>query len=204
VKSAERQAALVDHETREFLVRQQTRTVNAFRAHLAEFGTVVPKGNNVVRLLAATGETPEAARPALELLAARLRDTRARIADVTQRVAAAQAEDALARRRAIIPGIGALTASALAATTPGVGVFRSARDHAAWPGAEAAFDRRQGAAGPDLEGREPVSAPAPVPRADQRAPTPEAGQGLAVADATEKPREGRRHRAGQPHGAGGP
>jgi transposase len=135
VKSAERQAALVDHKTREFLVRQQTQTVNAIRAHLAEFGIVMPKGiQNVDRLLTATGETPEAARPALDLLAAQLRDTRARIADLTKRIEAAQAEDALARRLATIPGIGALTASALAATTPEVDAFRSARDYAAWLG----------------------------------------------------------------------
>lgn len=44
VKSAERQGALVDHKTRDFLVRQQTQTVNTMRAHLAEFGIVVAKG----------------------------------------------------------------------------------------------------------------------------------------------------------------
>jgi len=135
VKSAERQAALVDHKTREFLVRQQTQTVNAIRAHLAEFGIVVPKGiQNVGRLQAAAEEVPEAARPALDLLAAQLRDIRTRIAEVTKRIEAAQAEDALARRLATIPGIGALTASALAATTPEVDTFRSARDYAAWLG----------------------------------------------------------------------
>ena len=135
VKSAERQAALVNHKTREFLVRQQTQTVNAIRAHLAEFGIVVPKGiQNVDRLQAAAGNVPEAARSVLELLAAQLRDTCARIVDVTKRIEAAQAEDALAPRLATLPGIGALTASALAATTPEVDAFRSARDYAAWLG----------------------------------------------------------------------
>ncbi len=45
VKSAERQAALLDHKTREFLVRQRTQVINAIRAHLAEFGIVVPKAS---------------------------------------------------------------------------------------------------------------------------------------------------------------
>jgi transposase len=135
VKSAERQAALMDHKTREFLVRQQTQIVNAIRAHLGEFGIVVARGiHNIDRLLRATEEAPEAARPALELLAAQLRDTRDRIAEVTKRIEAAQAEDPLARRLATIPGIGALTASALAAATPEVGAFRSGRDYAAWLG----------------------------------------------------------------------
>lgn len=44
VKSAERQGALIDHKTRDFLVRQQTQLVNTIRAHLAEFGVVVAKG----------------------------------------------------------------------------------------------------------------------------------------------------------------
>ena len=68
VKSANRQAALLDHKTRDFLVRQQTQIVNAIRAHLAEFGIVVAKGiHNVDRLLAAAEEAPDAARPALAL-----------------------------------------------------------------------------------------------------------------------------------------
>lgn len=133
---------------------------------------MVPKRiQNVGRLLNTAEEAPEAARPALALLAAQLRDIRTRIAEVTKRIEARQAEDALARRLATIPSIGALTASALAATKPQVDAFRSARNYAAWLGvrsvtrtdrvpartAEAALDRRQGTAGPDLEGREPVS-----------------------------------------------
>ena len=135
VKSEDTQALLLTHKAREFLVRQQTQIVNAMRAHLGEFGIVVPKGiQNVDRLQAAAGNVPEAARSVLELLAAQLRDTCARIVDVTKRIEAAQAEDALAPRLATLPGIGALTASALAATTPEVDAFRSARDYAAWLG----------------------------------------------------------------------
>jgi transposase len=40
VKSTERQAALLDHKARDFLVRQRTQTANAIRAHLSEFGIV--------------------------------------------------------------------------------------------------------------------------------------------------------------------
>jgi transposase len=35
VKSAERQAALLDHKTRDFLVRQRTQMVNTIRAHIS-------------------------------------------------------------------------------------------------------------------------------------------------------------------------
>lgn len=135
VKSAARQGALVDPKTRDFLVRQQTRLVNTIRAHLAEFGLVYARGiHNADRLLAMTAEAPEAARPALDLLAEQLRETRDRIKAITDRIAAAQKEDLLARRLATIPGIGTLSSSAFAATTPEVGNFRTGRDYAAWLG----------------------------------------------------------------------
>ena len=135
VKSAERQAALLDHKTRDFLVRQRTQLVNTIRAHLSEFGIVVAKGiHNVDRLLAATTELPAAARPAVDPLADQLRETQEKIDEVTARIEAAQKTDPLARRLATVPGIGAITASAIAATTPEVDNFRSARDYAAWLG----------------------------------------------------------------------
>ena len=135
VKSAERQAALLDHKTRDFLIRQRTQLVNTIRAHLSEFGIVVAKGiHNVERLLAAADELPSAARPAVDLLADQLRETQERIEAATSRIAAAQEGDELARRLATIPGVGAVTASAIAVTTPEVDNFRSARDYAAWLG----------------------------------------------------------------------
>ena len=135
VKSVERQAAMLDHKARDFLIRQQTQIVNAIRAHLAEFGIVVAKGiHNVDRLLATAEDAPEAARPALELLGGQLRDLRGRIETVTARIEAAQEGDALARRLATVPGVGPIASSAFAATTPEVGAFRSARDFSAWLG----------------------------------------------------------------------
>src|SRR6056297_173699 len=135
VKSAERQAALLDHKTRDFLVRQRTQLVNTIRAHLPEFGIVVAKGiHNVDRLFETATELPAAARPAVDLLADQLRETQEKIDEVTVRIEAAQKTDPLARRLATVPGVGAITASAIAATTPEVDTFRSARDYAAWLG----------------------------------------------------------------------
>ena len=135
VKSAERQAALLDHKTRDFLIRQRTQLVNTIRAHLSEFGIVVAKGiHNVERLLAAADELPAAARPSVDLLADQLRETQERIDAATARIEAAQEADELARRLATIPGVGAVTASAIAVMTPEVDNFRSARDYAAWLG----------------------------------------------------------------------
>ncbi len=135
VKSTGAQAALLDHKARDFLIRQQTQTVNTIRAHLAEFGIVVAKGiHNVDRLLEAVEQVPEAARPALELLADQLRALHARIETVTARIEAEQKTNPLARRLATIPGLGPIASSAFAVTTPDVAAFRSARDYSAWLG----------------------------------------------------------------------
>ncbi|CAN2536322.1 hypothetical+protein [Methylocapsa aurea] len=45
VKSAEQQATLMLHKTRELLMKQRTMTINALRGHLAEFGIVVAKAS---------------------------------------------------------------------------------------------------------------------------------------------------------------
>jgi transposase len=44
VKSAEQQAAVSLHRTRDLLVRQRTQLVNMIRGLLAEFGIVIPDG----------------------------------------------------------------------------------------------------------------------------------------------------------------
>ena len=135
VKSAERQAALLDHKTRDFLVRQRTQLVNTIRAHLSEFGVVVAKGiHNIERLLTAADQLPATAQAAVEMLAEQLRETQEKIEELTARIESAQKTDPLAKRLATIPGVGAITASAIAATTPEVDNFRSARDYAAWLG----------------------------------------------------------------------
>lgn len=135
VKSAESQATLLLHRTRDFLVRQRIQAVNAIRAHLGEFGIVVARGiHNVERLLAAAATVPEAARPAIDLLARQLRETRAKIAELTAEIEAAQRQDEAARRLATIPGVGVLTSSVIAASSPDVSNFRTARDFAAWLG----------------------------------------------------------------------
>jgi transposase len=131
VKSADRQALLMTHKAREFLVRQQTQTVNAIRAHLGEFGIVVAKGiHNADRLIAACdrADLPVPARKALNLLADQLVDTQRKIEDLTADIHAdAKASDA-AQRLQTIPGIGPITASALVAALPDVSDFRSGRD----------------------------------------------------------------------------
>jgi transposase len=137
VKSAERQALLMTHKAREFLVRQQTQTVNAIRAHLGEFGIVVAKGiHNADRLIAACdrADLPAPARKALNLLADQLVDTQKKIAELTADIHADAKANEAAQRLQTIPGIGPITASALVTTLADVSDFRSGRDLSAWIG----------------------------------------------------------------------
>jgi len=137
VKSEETQALLMIHKAREFLVRQQTQIVNAIRAHLGEFGVVIPKGiQNVGRLIEAcdNANMPAAACKALNLLADQLVDTQKKIADLTADVRADAIANEAAQRLQTIPGIGPITASAMVASLPDVSDFKSARDLSAWLG----------------------------------------------------------------------
>ena len=65
VKSEGKQARGMLFRTRDLLVRQRTQTINALRAHLAEFGVVAPQGPAHVSRLAATLEDPGAGLPEL-------------------------------------------------------------------------------------------------------------------------------------------
>src|SRR5664279_5254224 len=78
IKSAEQQAVLMLHKTREMFVKQRTMSVNALRGHLAEFGIVVAKGiehvDQLLDLARKDAALPEIASQAVELMASRLND----------------------------------------------------------------------------------------------------------------------------------
>src|ERR1700680_3551623 len=51
IKSAEQQGQLMQHRTRDLLIRQRTQIINALRAHLAELGIVAAQGEKGVKEL---------------------------------------------------------------------------------------------------------------------------------------------------------
>src|SRR5438105_12052648 len=51
VKSAEQQGQLMQHRTRDLLMRQRTQVINALRAHLAELGIVAAQGRDGIKEL---------------------------------------------------------------------------------------------------------------------------------------------------------
>ncbi len=140
VKTMEQQSVLMVHRVRELLVRQRTMLVNAIRAHMAEFGVVARVGlPQVKELLAVIADPdderiPPPARTCLEGLARQLLSLEREITTTEQRIHAWHRSSQASRRLETIPGIGPITASALAATIADPEVFRSGRELAAWIG----------------------------------------------------------------------
>ncbi|AOO84968.1 IS110 family transposase [Bosea vaviloviae] len=137
VKSAAQQAALMLHRVRELLVRQRTMLATAIRAHLAEFGIIAPQGIHRVEKLANEVNNPAVpplARDALMLLVDELASVWQRIDELEVRLVALHRADEVSRRLASIPGVGPITAMAIANTVPDPSMFRSGREFAAWLG----------------------------------------------------------------------
>jgi transposase len=139
VKSEAQQASAVVFRARDLLVRQRTQTINALRGHLAEYGIVVARGpHHVAKLIAhiedPTANLPEAARLTLCILVGTLRPLNGQVEQLDIEIARRARQDEVARRLTTIPGIGPVTATALAALAPAAESFRKGRDFAAWMG----------------------------------------------------------------------
>jgi len=140
IKSPEQQSVLALHRTRDLLIRQRTQLVNMIRAQLAEFGIALAKGiQHALRLVEQLldGEAldiPSLAIKVLMALAEQVRDLQARIQDLDKMLMTWFRGNEVARRLETIPGIGVITASALAATVTDPHQFTSARQFAAWLG----------------------------------------------------------------------
>jgi len=138
VKTVEQQSILMAHRTRSLLVRQRTMSANALRAHLAENGLVANPGiANLVKLADrafADEALPAYAHRALEILIRRIAELTEEIGTLDQDLKAWHAGNEASRRLAAIPGVGVITATALAATVTDPDQFRSGRQFAAWLG----------------------------------------------------------------------
>lgn len=112
VKMLKRRAALMLHQRRELLVRQCTMLVADVH-------------NPAV---------PPLARDALLVLVDALAHVWEQIDALEAQIVARHRADEVSRRLASIPGIGPITAMAIAATVPDPSMFRSGREFAAWLG----------------------------------------------------------------------
>jgi transposase len=140
VKSADQQGRLMQHRTRDLLLRQQTQAINALRAHLAELGIVAAQGREGLKqLLTIIADEKEArlpidARASLIVLAAQLQALHTMIGSIEKRLIVQHRANEASKRLESIPGIGLIGASAITATVTDPSAFRSGRDFAAWIG----------------------------------------------------------------------
>ena len=154
VKSADPRTVLMLHRTRALLIRQQTMLANAFRAHLAELGIVVAQGIRHVRALiervfgegADAIDLPVLARIALRPLVAQLIELRLQIKTIEKELLAGHRTSQQSRRLETIPGVGFITATAIAATVTDPSHFRSSREFSLTP-------RQKSSGGKDRLGR---------------------------------------------------
>jgi len=140
VKSAEQQGRLMQHRTRDLLLRQRTQLINAMRAHLAELGVVAAQGREgLSELLAIIADDqnfhmPVDARASLMVLAAQLQALQTLIGSIEKRIMAQHRSSEVSQRLETIPGIGPIGATTIAAVVTDPKAFKSGRDFAAWIG----------------------------------------------------------------------
>lgn len=139
MKSAEQQAALSLHRTRDLLVKLRTQLINMIRGLLAQFGIDIPEGLlralGLARQIAAQQVTPEVPPMAMQILgplSGQVLDTRVRLQVIDRSILTLQKTEPVAGRLPTIPGIGPVgaTALAMAALAPASSPTRSPRSRA--------------------------------------------------------------------------
>jgi len=139
-KTPEQQSVLHLHHSRQLLVRQRVALSNHMRGILMEYGIVLPQGVNVVSrqlpelLEDGDNELPILTRHLLAELKNEYDQLRQRITLLEAQLKAWHQGNEVSQRLATIPGIGVMTATALAASVGEGEAFRNGRQLAAYLG----------------------------------------------------------------------
>jgi transposase len=137
IKSVEQQALLAVHRVRQGFVSARTAQSNQIRGLLSEFGIVMPKGiSSLEWLMPQILADPEngllgSSRELFARLYSHFKELSRQGMNWSSR---SKRESAASQRLEEVPGIGPLTASALAATIGDAKAFKSGRQLAAWLG----------------------------------------------------------------------
>jgi transposase len=139
MRTEENQAVLMHHKAREMLVGQRTQLINALRGHLAEVGVITAQGHKAARELARRIEAGDETIPpcvceALAPLVLQLRTLDDAIDTIDRSLMKKAKADATARRLMSIPGVGPITAQAIAASVQDASSFAGPREFAAFLG----------------------------------------------------------------------
>jgi transposase len=140
VKSVEQQTVLAVHRARQGFVVARTAQANQIRGLLYELGIVIPKGVRHLEqrlpeiLEDADNGLPDASRELFARLFEHFRELSAHVQELEHQIKGWHRESEASRRLEAIPGIGALTASALVASVGDAKTFKNGRQLAAWLG----------------------------------------------------------------------
>jgi len=141
LKSELQQAVLGLHRMRAQLVKMRTMQANQVRGLLYEFGVVLPRSWRALLLQAAAiladdtrGEVPELIRGQLLQQLQGLRELTRRIDELERSIGTYRKQDEQCRRIQAIPGVGALSLTAVLASIGDARTFRSGREFAAFLG----------------------------------------------------------------------
>lgn len=140
VKSSEQQAVLCLHRIRQGVVSERTAQINQIRGLMAEFGLILPKGRYPAQhhipdiLEDADNGLPGLARRLLHDVWQRVLQLNIQILAYDREIEALARQSAKAQSLMSIPGIGAITATALIASIGDPHQFHNARQLAAWLG----------------------------------------------------------------------
>ena len=140
VKDIEQQTVLALHRARQGFVVERTAQANQIRGLLHELGIVIPKGiryidKQVPQILEdAENGLPEISRSLFARLFAHFQQLGNQVKELENQIKAWHKQSAASARIESIPGIGALTASALVASIGDAKTFKSGRQLAAWLG----------------------------------------------------------------------
>lgn len=140
IKNVEQQALLAVHRARQGFVSARTAQSNQIRGLLSEFGIVMPKGiaslgRRMPEILAdAENGLPGSSRELFAHLYAHFNELSRQVEELERQIKAWHRENSASQRLEAIPGIGPLSASALAASIGDARTFKNGRQFAAWLG----------------------------------------------------------------------
>lgn len=140
IKDPSQQAILSVHRARQGFVKSRTAQANQIRGLLAEYGFTIPQGigqitKRVPEIIEdGENELPGSFRLLIHRLVDHLKELDRQVSELEGEIQLWHRENAASRKLARIPGVGPITASAMAASIGDARNFKNGRQFAAWLG----------------------------------------------------------------------
>jgi transposase len=140
VKDIEQQAVLSLHRARQGFVKARTAQANQIRGLLGEYGIILPQGMiHLTQGLSAAmddarDDLPAVFRQLVQRLLEHLKELDRQVSELELQIQLWHRESPASQKLAQIPGIGAITASAMVASIGDARCFKNGRQLAAWLG----------------------------------------------------------------------